>query len=50
MVNDGFEIFDGLDVPLHKRCIKLIHDKMQILNEWMDDSGRDEVAVKSIQI
>ena len=39
MVNDGFEIFDGLDVPLHKRCIKLIHDKMQMQYTTSDIFG-----------
>ena len=30
MVNDGFEVNDGLDVPLHKKCVYSIGDEMRI--------------------
>ena len=33
MVNDGFEVNDGLDVPLNLiKCLKSIYDKIQILS------------------
>ena len=32
MVNDGLEVNNGLHVPSHKKCVKSIHDKMQILS------------------
>ena len=31
MVNDGFDVNDGLDVPLNLKCVKSIHDETQIL-------------------